>query len=180
MNQNKKQNDLSKRVLPSDDWGATEADAGIEMGTPVVDELTAVPAEVVEQVYERMKDEDVAEVQISASTERKELARQEEEKYSPLAKSDGVSLQSALASATDVHKTTAKIEKAPPVPQKPSLGRIVHVNRRDKLLCGIITKIYDDTTVSLKIYGENYEQHLMRVSYDEKRGDDTWFWPERV
>lgn len=80
--------------------------------------------------------------------------------------------------------------------QKPSIGRIVHYREPDrsydraqtqKVFAAIITRVYDDETVSLSFFREGFDGAMAveRVKSNGPAAEDNadfggWFWPSRV
>jgi hypothetical protein len=65
---------------------------------------------------------------------------------------------------------------------KPSIGRIVHFVASEGHAPAIITRVFSDTCVNLRVFRDNGQtpDHYTSVSLDEKGEQSfTWHWPER-
>lgn len=71
---------------------------------------------------------------------------------------------------------------------KPSIGRIVHFVIGDNHVAAIITAVWSDTCVNLRLFqdgsntdnGKNWGEWATSRSLDESAHDGTWHWPEKV
>lgn len=63
--------------------------------------------------------------------------------------------------------------------QNPSVGRIVHYRRDEKVCAAIITYVWSTTTVSLAVFTPTGET-LTPTSVTLGDGDRQWSWPPRV
>ena len=66
---------------------------------------------------------------------------------------------------------------------KPSIGRIVHFHfESDVILPAIITRIWSDTCVNLKIFGNSSEviNDDYQTSVNQGTESGQWSWPEII